>query len=1163
MKKQKEKEAKVKAGKNTNKSSKPTKPSSVAKEFVLGLGVPMLLIFMEIIIVMSMVLSVQFTNVASEKMKLASEATAGKLEEYFTEYGSVAETYALDAKLQEFMGNAAATGTWYANMPGKGYIVEHLAAIAGKHPEVKDVFIAGATFNDMLSADGRSGHERFPETDITKTSWMQAVVAAKGETVYLQPYFDTTTGYTICTVGAPVYYNGNIVGMAGVDIVADDIQDIFRDAKVGETGYIIAVLEDGSIFYHPDLDCKGKNIADIGLPEKILSLYESGDAEKVAIGKYDGQKVLGKSEAISGWNLVTIIPRKEAFSGVAKTSIYLAICFVVSMILVALVIKTVTKRLVRPIKDLADQAEKLAVGDVLTADCPFTEVPHDELDKLNNSFHHLIESSKAQADMLGKLAEGDLSIKVDPRSEGDIVYKAVGDVIRSIQTLRSEMNHINDAVVKGDTTHRANPDKLKGAYKGLLEKTNEIVESIVSIMDMLSDAIIEIGHGKMPNLPDNAAGVYGKAFGAVNSTAASIGSLKTEADALADSVETGKMAEKISEESFEGEFRGIMGSMNNALGAVAKKAAWYEQVLNSIPMPVQVLDKDQNWVLVNEAFAEPLKRSGFISRTRDLYGRKADVPGKDYNGVPALLAGEGSSKILREGDKVENRVTSEVRNEKGESIGYVVAMQDLTTIAEQNKYTEVEVARIGKNLTKLAQGDFKLEGSSQVPDEFTRATAEQFESIDHSLKDVMESIWKITTETKELGKAAVAGDLEKRLNAEEFHGEYAEIAEGFNATIDAILEPINEAIVVMKSLEKGDFKTKVTGNYRGDHAQIKTALNSTLDGLNDVIEDLIFTLENMGRGDMTPHDRGVKYFGDFTNVACAILEIRNNLTDMITSLNDSSNEIADRSKQLASGATALAHGSQKQATAITQLSSVMDQVAQQTGKNTEDAKKASKLSNEVMRKAEAGNAQMQAMLKSMVDINESSANISKIIKVIDDIAFQTNILALNAAVEAARAGVHGKGFAVVADEVRSLAAKSAAAASETTALIEGSIANVEAGSKIANETAQALEEIVTGITETAELCNAIADISDEQQRGIDQVNIGIGDISDVVRENSATAQESASSSQELYALTDTLKGLVAEFKLQKADAEYLRHATTAGGSSETLSLPDMDPDDKF
>jgi len=268
--------------------------------------------------------------------------------------------------------------------------------------------------------------------------------------------------------------------------------------------------------------------------------------------------------------------------------------------------------------------------------------------------------------------------------------------------------------------------------------------------------------------------------------------------------------------------------------------------------------------------------------------------------------------------------------------------------------------------------------------------------------------------------------------------------------------------------------------------------------------------------------------------------LMNSLRNVIASLNEVMGEINNASTQVASGsrqvsdsAQALSQGSTEQASAIEELTASMEEISTQTNQNAANATQANELALAATEDAIKGNEQMKGMLKAMDDINEGSSNIFKIIKVIDEIAFQTNILALNAAVEAARAGQHGKGFAVVAEEVRNLAARSANAAKETTGLIEGSMKKVEGGTKIANNTAVALSKIVEGVTKVTNLVGEIATASNEQASGINQVNQGILQVSDVVQTNSATSEESAAASEELSSQAELLREQVSRFKLKK------------------------------
>ncbi|GHU46793.1 methyl-accepting chemotaxis protein [Clostridia bacterium] len=276
----------------------------------------------------------------------------------------------------------------------------------------------------------------------------------------------------------------------------------------------------------------------------------------------------------------------------------------------------------------------------------------------------------------------------------------------------------------------------------------------------------------------------------------------------------------------------------------------------------------------------------------------------------------------------------------------------------------------------------------------------------------------------------------------------------------------------------------------------------------------------------------VKVIGINDNIGNALKTTFTSLNEAFMSVNNATNEVQSGAGQISDGAQSLAQGSTEQAATVEELSASVQEILLKTKENSEMAKSTAELSNKVMNNAEAGTVLINDMTNAVAEINAASAEISKVIKVIDDIAFQTNILALNAAVEAARAGEAGKGFAVVADEVRNLASKSAAAAKETNSLIENSVTKAGQGSEIAAKTAESFAEIVDGIKGAGELINRISESSDQQANAINQINTAIEQVSEVVQRNSATAEQSAASSEELNAQSDVLSRNVARFKLR-------------------------------
>jgi PAS domain S-box-containing protein len=571
-----------------------------------------------------------------------------------------------------------------------------------------------------------------------------------------------------------------------------------------------------------------------------------------------------------------------------------------------------------------------------------------------------------------------------------------------------------------------------------------------------------------------------------------------EVASLAEAVKEGRLDQRAAVGQVQGANKLMLDNINQMLDTLVG-------YLDSVPAPAMIIDPDFNIRYMNETGA------GVVGRAkRELVGAKCYDQFKtgDCRTDKCALgrAMRNGANATSETDAHPNGKTLDIsytgvplRNEAGQVIGAFEFVTDLTAVKEAARQTERGAALVRKqgtfqaqeieklliNLDKVAMGDLAVTLEVAAADADTAEVAKNFEQINAAVRKTVDALRALIGDVNTLVRAGVAGELGTRAEAARHQGEYRAIVEGVNATLDAIVTPINAATAVLERLADYDLQARMEGELQGDFAKIKDSLNKTGEGLHEAIAQV----------------------------------------------NEAVGQVAAASEQIAASSQSVAQGASEQASSLEETSSALEQMTAQTKQNADNTQQARAVAKTTQELAQKGGTAMTRMVAAMGNIRKSAEDTSAIIKDINEIAFQTNLLALNAAVEAARAGDAGRGFAVVAEEVRNLALRAKEAANKTEGLIAQSAKLANEGGTISGEVNDNLTQIVDSIGKVADIVDEISVASDEQAKGISQVNKAVAEMDKVVQQSAANSEESSSAAEELSSQSEELAAMVGRFQL--------------------------------
>jgi methyl-accepting chemotaxis protein len=669
--------------------------------------------------------------------------------------------------------------------------------------------------------------------------------------------------------------------------------------------------------------------------------------------------------------------------------------------------------------------------------------------------------------------------------------------------------------------------------------------------------------------------------------------LAEELSRLAKAARGGHFKERGDVEQFQGRTQSAIREVNEMLEANMDKLNWFQAILDSVPFPIHVLDKEMKWVFMNLAFEKLMKDASVIKDRHETPGmpcstRAASICKTPNCGVVQLKKGVGESYF----DWFEQSCkqnTSKLLNYKGEHIGYVEVVQDLTSIVRNKNYTANEVNRVAANLTRLAEGNLDLDLQIKEADQYTAEAKQQFDRINENMVAVKAAVEAMAKDAVMLSQAAVEGKLATRADASKHQGDFGKIVQGVNDTLDAVIGPLNVAAGYVDRISKGDIPEKITDSYNGDFNAIKNNLNQCVDAVNALIGDAAMLTKAAVEGKLATRADASKHQGDFRKIVQgvndtldAVVEPMQDVSAILTKLAGGdftavvSNNYAGDYELLANAVNTLSQSVRsaleqigRNVSSLARSAEELNKVSESMGSNADEtatqanvvSAAAGQVSNNVQTVA-TGAEEMGASIKEIAKntaeatrvassavhiaeatnvtiskLGQSSAEIGQVIKVITSIAHQTNLLALNATIEAARAGEAGKGFAVVANEVKELAKETAKATEDISRKIEaiqgdtnGAVSAIGQISQVIGQISDIQTTIASAIEEQSATTNEIGRTLAEAAQGSTDISKNIGGVAEAAHATTVGATDTSKSAHALEKMAADLQSLVSQFR---------------------------------